>query len=57
MGVPTTPPATRTIDWASYVRKVWGDEWHKKEIVYRFANGRTFQDSGSGHGIYSGTGA
>lgn len=57
MGVPTTPPSTRTIDWAAYVRKVWGDEWNRKDIVYVFSNGKVRRDSGGNSGIYSGTGA
>lgn len=56
-GVPTTPPNTRTIDWAALVRKAWGDDWAKKETVYKFTKGREFKDSGSHSGIYSGTGA
>lgn len=56
-GIPTATPRTRTLDWAAYVRKVWGDEWHKKEVVYKFSTGREYRDSGAGHGIYTGTGA
>jgi len=56
-GIPTDPPASSTRDWAAMVRKVWGDAWLKREDVYKFSNGRNFQDSGPNAGIYRGTGA
>ena len=45
------------IDWSAYVRKAWGDEWHRRETVYIFGNGKTKKDSGGNSGIYSGTSA
>jgi hypothetical protein len=37
------------------VRQAWGDEWHKKEVVYDFSNGRKFKDPGASGGPYTGT--
>ena len=52
-GIPTDPPSTRSVDWAALVRKVWGDEWHKKETVYEFGNKRKFESSDdSSSGVY-----
>lgn len=56
-GIPTDPPQTSTRDWAAMVRKVWGDDWLKRETVYVFSNGRKFEDSGPNKGIYTGTGS
>lgn len=53
-GIPTDPPTTRSLDWAAIVRKVWGDDWNKREVVYEFSNKRKFEDSR--RGPYSGTG-
>ena len=53
--VPTEPPVTRVLDWGAIVREIWGDEWMKKDIVYRFSNGRVFRDSAENGGPYSGT--
>ena len=50
--VPTKPPNFRTIDYGALVRNAWGDEWHKKEVVYEFGT-RKFVDSGSSGGPYS----
>jgi hypothetical protein len=36
------------------VRDAWGDEWHKKETVYEFGNGRKFVARRVG-GPYTGT--
>ena len=49
------PPTSRTFDLAALVRKAWGDEWLKKEVVYEFSNGRKFEDSGVNGGPYTGT--
>ena len=46
------PPSTRTLDWGSIVRKVWGDDWLKRDTAYEFSNGRKFQDTGPDSGIY-----
>lgn len=51
MGIPTKPPTFRTIDWGALVRKEWGDDWHKPEVVYEFGK-RKFFDSGSSGGPY-----
>lgn len=55
-GVDTKPPNTRTISFGALVRKLWGDEWHKKETVYEFGKARKFESSDYGtSGIYRGT--
>lgn len=36
---------TRDIDYAAWVRKLWGKEWNKPEIVYEFSNGRKFEET------------
>ena len=54
-GVPLLPPNSREISYSDLVRKMWGDEWHKKEIAYQFSNGRKFDDSGANGGPYTGT--
>lgn len=52
-GVETDPPNTRTLSWAAIVRKLWGDEWTKKETVYEFSNDRKFESTDStASGIY-----
>lgn len=38
------PPITREISWESMVRQSWGTDYNKPEIVYRFTNGRTFNE-------------
>lgn len=53
--VPTNPPNFRTINYGAQVRKIWGDEWHKKEVGYEFSNGRKFNDPGNAGGPYTGT--
>ena len=55
-GVPTTPPKTRTASLQSLVRQAAGDEWHEKEDVYKFSNGKKFKnadESNQAGGIYS----
>lgn len=54
--VPTNPPNFRTINYGAQVKKLWGDEWHKKETGYEFSNGRKFDDPGVSGGPYTGTG-
>lgn len=54
--VDTKTPTTRTIDYSAQVRRVWGDEWHKRETVYEFSNGRKFESTDqSTSGIYRGS--
>lgn len=54
--VNTTPPTTRTLDWAAIVRRVWGDSWHARDDVYIFSNDRRFKSTDdSDHGIYDGS--
>lgn len=44
---------TRTIDYAAWVRKLWGKEWNKPETVYEFSNGRKFESTdATDSGIY-----
>lgn len=50
----SAPPTTRTLDWASIVRKIWGDEYLKKEVVYEFSNGKKYESTdASTSGIYT----
>lgn len=44
------PVQTKVIDYAALVRQ--REDLKKKEDVYEFSNGRTFEDSGSNGGIY-----
>jgi len=39
---------TRTIDWASEVRKAWGKDWNTPDIAYEFGNNRKFNDNPNG---------
>lgn len=50
--IPTDLPNTRTIDWGGEIRKAWGDEWHKREVAYKFSNGRKFETSTPNGGPY-----
>lgn len=54
-GVPTLPPATRTLNFGALVKKAWGDEWMKKDTAYVMSNGRKFQVSEPQGGPYTGT--
>ena len=54
-GVPTKPPTFTTRDWGAWVRQLWSDDWHKREISYRFSNERALEDSGPTGAFYSGT--
>ena len=36
---------TRTIDYAAWVRKLWGKEWNKPDTAYEFSNDRKFEDT------------
>lgn len=33
----------KVIDWNAEVKKMWGPEWNKPEVSYRFSNGREFE--------------
>ena len=54
-GVPTKPPTFSIIDWGARVRQAWGDSWHKKDVQYKFSNGREFLDPAPNGGPYNGT--
>lgn len=54
-GVPLLPPVTRQISAGGLVKQAWGDEWAKKDIAYKFSNGRKFQASEPNGGPYTGT--
>ena len=54
-GVPTKPPTFSTINWGAYVRKSWGEDWHKPDVAYEFSNKRKFNDPGANGGPYTGT--
>ncbi len=49
------PVSKRTIDYGNMVRRVWGAEWSKRDVVYQFSNGRVFCDSSINGGPYTGT--
>lgn len=52
-GIPTNPPNVKTVSLAQIVRKLWGEEWTKKEVVYEFGNKREFRSTDQGtSGIY-----
>lgn len=55
MSVPTTPPKTSQVSWASLVRKAEGDNWHKKDPAYKFSGGRVFKQPSDGGAIYNGS--
>ena len=46
------PVQTKNIDYAALVRKVVGEEFNKKDIVYEFSDGKKFEDTGSNGGPY-----
>ena len=46
------PVSKSTHDYGNIVRRQWGAEWSKREIVYEFSNGRKFQDSFTQGGPY-----
>ena len=47
------PVTTREIDYAAEVKKQWGKEWNKPEVVYEFSNGRKFESTDrTASGIY-----
>lgn len=39
---PANDVTGRTIDMNAEVRRIWGAEWAKPEVEYRFSNGREF---------------
>lgn len=46
-------PTSRTLDWASFVRAAWGEEFNQPDTAYRFSNGREFKGTENvGGGIY-----
>lgn len=46
-----TTPSTREFNWANEVRRVEGEEFYEKPVVYEFSNGRTFKEQDP-HGPY-----
>jgi len=50
----TKPEQTsRTVSYSALVKKRYGKEWTRSEVVYRFSNGRVFRSSDRGEtGIY-----
>ena len=48
------PVTKRTIDYGNLVRRAWGAEWAKRDIVYKFSNERVFRDSFTDGGPYVG---
>jgi len=53
----TKNPSPRSIDLSAEVRKQWGPDWGKDEVVYEFRNGqRKFLSTDKrSTGIYDGT--
>ena len=47
------PVSHQTIDYGNIVRRSWGTEWSKRDIVYRFSNERIFRDSFTQGGPYN----
>lgn len=44
---------TRTLSWEEIVRKSWGKEWNKPEVVYEFSSGRKYESTdNTDSGIY-----
>ena len=41
-----------THDYGNLVRRQWGTDWSKRDIVYEFSNGRIFRDSKEQGGPY-----
>ena len=39
-------------DYGNIVRREWGPEWSKRDIVYEFSNNRIFRDSFTQGGPY-----
>lgn len=49
-------PNSRTLDFASEVRRAWGPEFYEPDVVYKFSNNREFKSSDrSNHGFYNGS--
>jgi hypothetical protein len=46
------PVTTSKHDYAGIVRREWGAEWSKRDIVYEFSNKRIFRDSFTQGGPY-----
>lgn len=46
------PPTTSQLDYAALVRRAWGDEWLKKDIVYQFGQRRFQSTDDAASGIY-----
>ncbi len=46
------PVSKTTHDYGNLIRRQWGAEWSKREIVYEFSNGRIFRDSFTQGGPY-----
>lgn len=44
----TKPVTTRKTDFASEVRKHWGDEFYKPDVVYEWSNGKKFESTDRG---------
>ena len=46
------PISTRIIDYKNAVIQEWGVEYSRKDVVYRFSNGRQFLDPTTAGGPY-----
>lgn len=43
----------RTLSWEEMVKRAWGKEWNKPDVVYEFSNNRKFESTDSQDtGIY-----
>ena len=43
---------TSTRSWADLVRKAWGKEYTKPDVVYEFSGGRKFESTDANGGPY-----
>ena len=47
------PVTLKIIDYGNIVRRAWGADWAKRDVVYKFSNGRQFRDSFTQGGPYA----
>lgn len=47
-----TAAPMREINISAEIKKIWGVEWNKPELEYRFSNGREFRRRTEDVGVY-----
>jgi len=53
MAAPKPDQTSRRVSYAALVKKQYGKEYNKPEVVYRFSNNRVFYSSDRGEtGVY-----